>query len=94
MIKPPFNVSRPALSAASAAVKDTHWLKKEIRHINKWSKILFDEFKKMKIETNESKSNFLLVNFDRVTITDKVFQKLANLEFSKKKWKFMELKTL
>ena len=80
MIKPPFNVSRPALSAASAAVKDTHWLKKEIRHINKWSKILFDEFKKMKIETNESKSNFLLVNFDRVTITsDKVFQKLANL---------------
>ena len=36
----------------------------------------------MKIETNDSKSNFLLVNFDRVTITsDKVFQKLANLEY-------------
>ena len=28
LIKPPFNVSRPALFAASAAVKDTNWLKK------------------------------------------------------------------
>ena len=32
----------------------------------------------MKIETNESKVNFLLVNFDRVNISsNKVFQKLA-----------------
>ena len=79
-IKPPFNVSRPALFAASAAVKDGNWLKKEIKHINKWNKILFNIFKKMKIETNESESNFLLVNFDRVTISsNKVFKKLANL---------------
>ena len=79
-IKPPFNVNRPALFAASAAVKDGNWLKKEIKHINKWNKILFNTFKKMKIETNESESNFLLVNFDRVTISsNKVFKKLANL---------------
>ena len=77
-IKPPFNINRPALFAASAAVKDSNWLKKEIKHINKWSKIFFDTFKKMKIETNESKVNFLLVNFDRVNISsNKVFQKLA-----------------
>ena len=37
-LKPPFNVSRPALFAASAAVMDTVWLKKEIKHVNKWSK--------------------------------------------------------
>ena len=77
-IKPPFNINRPALFAASAAVKDSNWLKKEIKHINKWSKIFFNAFKKMKIETNESKVNFLLVNFDRVNISsNKVFQKLA-----------------
>ena len=78
-IKPPFNINRPALFAASAAVKDSNWLKKEIKHINKWSKIFFDTFKKMKIETNESKVNFLLLNFDRVNISSKkVFQKLGN----------------
>ena len=77
-IKPPFNINRPALFAASAAVKDSNWLKKEIKHINKWSKIFFDTFKKMKIETNESKVNFLLINFDRINISaNKVFQKLA-----------------
>ena len=78
-IKPPFNVSRPALFAASAAIKDISWLKKEVNHIRKWNKILFKKFKEMKIITNESKTNFLLLNFDRVNISSKkVFQKLAN----------------
>tara|TARA_B100000965_G_scaffold33016_1_gene24427 strand:- start:1952 stop:3034 length:1083 start_codon:yes stop_codon:yes gene_type:complete len=77
-IKPPFNVNRPALFAASAAIKDNKWLQKETKHINKWSKLLFNTFKKMKIATNESKVNFLLVNFDKVNISsNKVFQKLA-----------------
>ena len=77
-IKPPFNVNRPALFAASAAIKDSKWLQKEIKHISIWSKIFFSAFKKMKIETNQSKVNFLLVNFDRVNISsNKVFQKLA-----------------
>ena len=78
-IKPPFNVSRPALFAASAAIKDISWLKKEVNHIRKWNKILFKKFKEMKIATNESKTNFLLLNFDRINISSrKVFKKLAN----------------
>ena len=78
LVKPPFNVSRPALFAASAAIKDSLWLKKEIKHVNNWNKKMFDEFKKMKIETNKSYSNFLLVNFDRVKInSSKVFKLLA-----------------
>ena len=78
-IKPPFNVNRPALFAAAAAIRDTVWLKKEVNHISKWNKILFKKFKEMKIATNESKTNFLLLNFDRVNISSKkVFQKLAN----------------
>ena len=78
IIKPPFNVSRPALFAASAAIRDNAWLNKEIKHVNKWNKKMFNEFKKMKIETNKSYSNFLLVNFDRVKISSsKVFKILA-----------------
>ena len=77
-IKPPFNVSRPALFAASAAIKDSLWLNKEIKHVNKWNKEMFSEFKKMKIETNKSYGNFLLVNFNRVKInSSKVFKQLA-----------------
>tara|TARA_B100000965_G_C19492228_1_gene713556 strand:+ start:17 stop:1099 length:1083 start_codon:yes stop_codon:yes gene_type:complete len=77
-VKPPFNVNRPALFAASAAIKDIRWLKKEINHTRRWNKILFEKFKEMKIATNESKLNFLLLNFDRVNISSKkVFQKLA-----------------
>ena len=58
LIKPPFNVSRPALFAAAAAIKDSFGLKKEVNHIRKWNKILFKRFKEMKIATNESKTNF------------------------------------
>jgi histidinol-phosphate aminotransferase len=77
-VKPPFNVSRPALFAADAAIKDSMWLNKEIRHVNKWNKKMYSEFKRMKIETNKSYSNFLLVNFDRVKISSsKVFKLLA-----------------
>ena len=77
-IKPPFNVNRPALFAASAAVADSGWLKKEINHINKWRKIMFQEFAEMKIETHEGNTNFLLINFDRLKITSiKVFQELG-----------------
>ena len=77
-LKPPFNVSRPALFAASAAVTDTTWFKKEVNHVNKWSKKMFEIFKKLKIETNKSRANFLLINFNKLNISSKkVFQDLA-----------------
>ena len=77
-VKPPFNVSRPALFAASVAVKDTGWLNKEIYHVRKWSKRLYEFFKKLNIHTNRSNVNFLLINFDRVKKTSKqVFFALA-----------------
>jgi histidinol-phosphate aminotransferase len=77
-IKPPFNVSRPALFAASAAIKDKSWLNKEIRHIRKWSKKFHEIFKSLKIETNKTSVNFHLINFNRVKLTSKtVFTALA-----------------
>ena len=40
---------------------------------------MFDEFKKMRIDTNRSFANFLLVNFDKVKInSSKAFKLLAN----------------
>ena len=77
-IKPPFNVSRPALFAASAAIKDTSWLNKETRHVQKWSKKFYEIFKSLKIETNKTSVNFHLINFNRVKFTSKmVFAALA-----------------
>ena len=77
-IKPPFNINKPALAAAKAAVNDSIWLKKEIKHIDKWRKIMFNKFKEIKIETNEGNTNFLLINFNRVKISSmNVFKKLA-----------------
>jgi histidinol-phosphate aminotransferase len=77
-IKPPFNVSRPALFAASVSIKDTSWLNKEKRHIRKWSKKFYKIFKTLKIETNKTSVNFHLINFNRVKLTSKqVFTALA-----------------
>ena len=77
-VKPPFNVNKPALSAAAAAVQDTFWLNKEVSYINSWRKKMFNKFRKMKIETNEGNANFLLINFNNVKISStKVFQELG-----------------
>jgi len=77
-IKPPFNVSRPALFAAAAAIKDITWLNKEIRHVKKWSKKFYETFKELNIHTNKSSVNFVLIKFDRVKKTSKqVFYALA-----------------
>jgi len=79
-IKPPFNVSRPALFAATVAIKDTAWLNKEIRHVRKWSKKFYDVFKELNIHTNKTSVNFSLINFDRVKKTSKqVFYALARV---------------
>ena len=78
IIKPPFNVSRPALFTAAVAIKDTVWLTKEIRHVRKWSKKFYDLFKKLNIHTNKTSVNFALINFDRVKKSSKqVFYALA-----------------
>ena len=79
LVKPPFNINSPALSAAEAAIKDNTWLNKEIKHVNKWNDKLYKEFKKLNIDTNKSFTNFLLINFDKIKKnSNKVFKLLAN----------------
>ncbi len=77
-IKPPFNINRAALFAAVESIRDVKWLNKEIKHVNKWSKIFYQNFKDLGIETNSSHGNFLLVNFDKIRRSSKkIFFKLA-----------------
>ena len=78
-IKPPFNVSRPALFAATQAVQDISWLNKAIKHNNYWSEKIFDVIDKIGIATNKTNVNFFLLNFDFVNkSSSQVFNKLAN----------------
>ncbi len=78
-IKPPFNVSRPALFAATQAVRDTNWLNKAIKHNNYWSEKIFDVIDEIGIATNRTNVNFFLLNFDFVDkSSSQVFNKLAN----------------
>ncbi len=79
-IKPPFNINRAALFAAAASIKDTKWLRKEIKHVNKWEKIFYKNFKKLGIETNSSNANFLLINFNKIKRNSKkIFIQLAKV---------------
>ena len=78
-IKPPFNVSRPALFAATQAVQDTNWLNKAIKHNNYWSEKIFDVIDEIGIATNKTNVNFFLLNFDFVDKSStQVFNKLAS----------------
>ena len=78
-IKPPFNVSRPALFAATQAVQDTNWLQKAIKHNNFWSEKIFDLIDEIGVATNKTNVNFFLLNFDFVDkSSSQVFNRLAN----------------
>ncbi len=78
-IKPPFNVSRPALFAATQAVQDTSWLNKAVKHNNYWSEKIFEVIDEIGIATNKTNVNFFLLNFDFVEkSSSQVFNKLAN----------------
>ena len=78
-IKPPFNVNKAAISAASVAIKDKKWLSKEIQHVSKWSNIFLKIFKNLKIETNKSYANFLLISFNKIKRNSKkIFLNLAS----------------
>ncbi len=78
-IKPPFNVNKAAIAAASAAINDKKWLYKEILHVKKWSNIFYKLFKNLKIETNKSDANFMLISFKKIKRNSKkIFLNLAS----------------
>ena len=48
-VKPPFNVTAGAEAAGVAALKDTKWIKKNIKHNNIWSLQIYKKLKEKKI---------------------------------------------
>ncbi len=64
-IKPPFNVNRVAQVAAIAALNDSNFIKKSIKHNILWANKIKNIFNKLNITTNEVTANFLLLNFSK-----------------------------
>lgn len=62
-VRGPFNVSAPALAAASAAVKDKAYTLAVKQHNDKWLPKFTDHIRQLGLEVTPSVGNFVLVHF-------------------------------
>ena len=62
-IRPPFNVSIPALTAAVAALGDTEFQAKSLAHVEQWRPWLTQQLGGLGLEVVPSAANFVLVAF-------------------------------
>jgi len=62
-IRPPFNITGPALAAGIAAVADKDFLKKSIDHNSKWREKLFAELENLGFKPLLSQANFITARF-------------------------------
>jgi histidinol-phosphate aminotransferase len=62
-IRPPFNVSNPALGAAVAALGDTAFQAKSLAHVEQWRPWLTQQLGGLGLEVIPSGANFVLVGF-------------------------------
>ena len=78
-MKPPFNVNSAAQLAAVAALKDSNFIKKSVKHNFFWVNKLKKIFESYDITTNEVTANFLLLNFKQCKYSaNYIQQKLEN----------------
>ena len=68
LFRPPFNISGIAEKAGCAAILDDEWVKKNVEHNEKWSKIIFEKISSKNIITNDPVANFFLLNFDNAKL--------------------------
>ena len=68
LFRPPFNISGIAEKAGCAAISDDEWVKKNVEHNEKWSKIIFEKISSKNIITNDPVANFFLLNFDNAKL--------------------------
>ena len=68
LFRPPFNISGVAEKAGCAAILDDEWIKKNVEHNEKWSKIIFEKISSKNIITNDPVANFFLLNFDNAKL--------------------------
>ena len=68
LFRPPFNISGIAEKAGCAAILDDEWIKKNVEHNEKWSKIIFEKISSKNIIINDPVANFFLLNFDNAKL--------------------------
>ncbi len=74
-IKPPFNVNSTAQIAAVAALNDSSFINKSIRHNFFWANKLKKNFNNFNITSNKVSANFLLLNFNECKYSANYVQK-------------------
>ncbi|MDC0043631.1 histidinol-phosphate transaminase [Candidatus Pelagibacter sp.] len=79
MIKPPFNVSTVAQTAAILSLKDKYFIKKSVKHNLFWANKIKKKLTECNISTNDITTNFFLLNFDQCKYSaDYTKKKLEN----------------
>jgi len=61
----PYSVNTMATAAGSAAIDDQEFVKKYVKEVEKSKKIIYKEFRKLKIKTYPTAANFLIVYFGK-----------------------------
>jgi histidinol-phosphate aminotransferase len=64
-IRPPFNVSIPALAAAVASLADEEFQARSLAHVQQWRPWLTQQLGGLGLEVTPSSANFVLVEFPR-----------------------------
>ena len=65
-IKPPFNVNKAAIAAATEAIKDKNWIKRSNKNNFYWAKKIYNTLKELDINLNKPTANFFLLRFDKI----------------------------
>ena len=65
-IKPPFNVNKAGIAAATEAIKDNNWIKKSNKFNFFWAKKIYNNLKNLNIILNKPTANFFLLRFNNV----------------------------
>ena len=64
-VKPPFNVNKAAIVAATEAIKDKNWIKRSNKNNFYWAKRIYNNLKELNINLNKPTANFFLLRFDK-----------------------------
>ncbi len=59
----PYSVNTVAITAASVAIEDDDYIKWYVSQIKKSKKLIYEDFKKLKIKTYPTEANFLIAKF-------------------------------
>ncbi len=77
-VRGPFNVSGPAINAATAALEDSEFIIKAKKHNEEWKKWLSEKIASLGIKVYPTIANFILTKFENEEIAKKAHEFLMN----------------